>query len=75
MDRQTDLSDCGQASAVEFLGLSAWTAKALAFEQIETVADLAQRSEADLIAVLPRKSVKEIKDRFAEKGLSLAGAG
>ena len=75
MSRQAELRAYGQALAVEFLGLSAWTAKALAFENIVTVEDLASRTEADLIAVLSRKSVNEIKYKLAEKGLSLAMTG
>jgi hypothetical protein len=60
-----------RAWVAEFPGLSAWTAKSLAFESIVTVVDLVCRSEADL----PHKTVNEINDKLAERGLSSTDAG
>jgi Bacterial RNA polymerase, alpha chain C terminal domain len=67
----------GPGQPVEELGLPLRAFNSLRREGIHTVADLCARNEADLLAIanLGPASVKEIKQKLAERGLALAPAG
>ena len=67
----------GPGLPIEELGLPLRAFNSLRREGIHTVAGLCARTEADLLAIanLGPASVKEIKQKLAERGLALAPAG
>jgi len=67
----------GLGPTIEELGLPLRAFNSLRREGIHTVGDLSARNEADLLAIanLGPASVKEIKQKLAERGLTLAPAG
>jgi carbon monoxide dehydrogenase subunit G len=67
----------GLGLTIEELGLPLRAFNSLRREGIHTVGDLSARNEADLLAIanLGPASVKEIKQKLAERGLTLAPAG
>lgn len=65
------------ALPIDELGLQSRSFNALTREGIHTVGDLVARSEADLLDIrnFGAKSIEEIKEKLAEKGMSLKDGG
>src|SRR5262249_14310574 len=65
------------AAPIEELSLPVRACNSLRREGIHTVADLSARSEEQLLAIdnLGPQSLREIKEKLAERGLALSAAG
>ena len=72
---QWTLRDANSGGAIESLGLSVRSGRCLEAEEIFTIDQLIYYTENDLLKVpnLGRRSLNEIKDRLAERGLKLRG--
>ena len=71
-DKETPSEDKFEDLTVEDLDLSVRSYNCLKRAGIATVAELTQKTEAEMMKVrnLGRKSLKEVKDKLEEKGLS-----
>ena len=72
---QWTLRDANSGGLIASLGLSVRSGKCLEAEEIHTIDQLIYYTENDLLKVpnLGRRSLNEIKDRLAERGLKLRG--
>ena len=74
MNLQHTLGSLNSSFSIEDLDLSVRSYNCLKRAEINTVADLMQKSEDDMIKVrnLGRKSLEEVKKKLQELGLTLA---
>lgn len=72
---QWTLRDANADGYIGDLGLSARSGSCLEAESIRTISQLLRCTENDLLKVpnLGRRSLNELKDRLAERGLKLRG--
>ena len=72
---QWTLRDANSGGAIESLGLSVRSGKCLEAEEIYTIDQLIYYTENELLKTpnLGRRSLNEIKEKLAERGLKLRG--